>query len=226
MAYVRSDTQPKVDSYDSWGGVVHPASNYIPSEIPGVWKLSGETLGPGEKIFGSVAELAQHEATKKRGQDPNSPHFNAALAAAYSRLHPNVGTEFLSAGEAGLNRDFNPDIAALAGMPVKRGWDYGPPPAAPPVAAPGGSGPLPPGPVVDAPVATYPQGGPPPAAPAAPPTGPVDIANLLAKTGSVPTMSIPQVDQTFIRLAALQRLASQMAHPTGGGQQLGGGPVL
>lgn len=111
MALVRSAVNPAQGYWDSWGGVFHPAQADQWSQVsPGLWTQSGNTVAPGERTFNSAAEFAQFEANKPRGHDPNSVHFNPAMAAAWLKLHPNANTPPLEGQKTG---DYNPDIYRL-----------------------------------------------------------------------------------------------------------------
>jgi hypothetical protein len=111
MPIVYSVGRPNVSSYDTWGGAWHDPSNWIPYAAagPNQWILSGETDN-GDRRFGSVADLSKWEASKSHAGDPNSPHFNPTLAAAWLKLHPNANTPPLEGQKEG---DYNPDIYRL-----------------------------------------------------------------------------------------------------------------
>jgi hypothetical protein len=172
------------------------------------WDLMGENEGDqrinekqgqlGPTAMPTTASIARGRAV--------SPNYNPAIAAAYARLHPNLGQEFLSAGEAGLNKSFNPMIARLLGMPVTTGWAY-----------PTNSLKLP-----------DPNAGVLPPRNTEPPVG--DFSMLPGSYSADQHAGTPAaadathggigVDPNYVRAVAAARIAASIRHP------VGGGPVL
>lgn len=114
--YVKSSTNPGsagINAWDAWGGVGRNSPLDWVQVTPGVWAISGSSESRQNEGYGgamSVGDYNNWARSRIGSHDPNSPHFNAAIAAQWLKLHPGANTPPAEGQKEG---DYNPDIWRL-----------------------------------------------------------------------------------------------------------------